>query len=246
MNVLLADDDPSSRELLRAVIALDPNHELTEVSDGVEAWALLSDAERHFDAAILDLSTSPIDGLRLTEQIRASPVLRQLPIILCTATANRETVQRAGQLAIRHFIVKPCRKELLLAKLQVVTAEIAAHTSAFHSTAERMGLSPDTVSRLTSQLAGEVRAWLFDARQAQTPSEFSHLTLTASTLKRSADKLRLSGLSRRLSDVETKFATDFSTQYGEMLPPSMLEVASELVELQTELDRITAHFGLRG
>lgn len=246
MNVLLADDDPSSRELLRATITLDPNHNLTEVNDGAEAWALLSDTGRPFDVAILDLSLPPVDGLGLTEQIRASPALRPLPIILCTATANRDTVQRAGQLAIRHLILKPCRKELLLAKLQVVALEVAAHTSAFHSTAERMGLSPDTVSRLTSQLAAEVRTWLANARHAQAPSEFSQLTLKASTLKRSADKLCLSGLSRKLSDVETKFATDFSTQYGEMLPPSMLEVASELVELQTELDRITTQFGLRG
>lgn len=245
MTILLADDDRSSRHLLREIVALDPRHELIEVGDGEEAWTLLRDSQRHFDVVILDLSVPPLDGLGLTERIRTSAGLRQLPVILCTADTTRETVQRAGQLSIRHFVVKPYRKELLEAKLQAVAVEVATSTDANNSAAERLGISANTAARLTSELTGEVRLWLASAREAQTPHEFTQLTIQANALKCAADKLRLPVLSRALSEVETKFTTDFSTQYGEMLPPSVLEIAAELVVLQTELDRITSRLGLQ-
>ena len=71
ISVLLADDTPEYRQLLRLILEQDGRFEVVgEARDGVEA-VRLSEAERP-DVVVLDLAMPVLDGLQAIPQIRSS------------------------------------------------------------------------------------------------------------------------------------------------------------------------------
>ena len=80
--VLVADDDPSVRDLLKALLET-KGHESVTASDGQTALQLIRREEP--DLAILDIGMPHLDGMRLTETVRESGPAPDLPIILLTS-----------------------------------------------------------------------------------------------------------------------------------------------------------------
>lgn len=248
MNILLAADDTDARDLLRQIISATQSHELTEVYDSDEAWAMLRESGRHFDVAVFDLNGPRVDVLSLVAKIRTAPALKQLPIVLCMATPDRQSIQRAAQLGIRHYVIKPYTRETLEAKLVALAAGTAAQ-SAGDPTAEitkRLGVSGPAALQLIGAIVDKVREWLTAAQQAQTPAEFTRVTISASGLRSACTNLGLRTLAQELDLVDAKFSRDFSEHHGEMLPPSPLEIAAELRGVEREIERIRTQYRLPG
>jgi two-component system chemotaxis response regulator CheY len=126
MKILIVDDDPVSRRILKEIITQDPGHQTTEAADGSEAWALLDDLARYFNAVFLDVSMPKSDGLDVLSRIRSSTLHRNLHVVMCTATSDRETVQAAIKLGARHFIVKPATAAFVQKKLHELQAKLDA------------------------------------------------------------------------------------------------------------------------
>jgi CheY-like chemotaxis protein len=118
MKILIADDDPVSRAVLAKIIATQEEHQTTMAEDGHAAWALLDDPARSFDVAFIDLSMPKVDGFELLRRIRNSPLLKSIEVVLCTGSNDRATVVKAVGLGARHYLVKPCAAEAVLAKLR--------------------------------------------------------------------------------------------------------------------------------
>jgi two-component system chemotaxis sensor kinase CheA len=72
--------------------------------DGVEAWATL--ASEPVDLVVSDVDMPRMNGLELTEKIRAHPNLARLPIILVTALESREDKEEGLRLGANAYIVK--------------------------------------------------------------------------------------------------------------------------------------------
>src|SRR3569833_225207 len=124
MNILVAEDDRMSREMLTRMIASDENNHVIAAADGEEARKILCSGEHEYDVGIFDINMPKIDGFQLLERIRAMPSLRHLKAMLCTAAADRTTVERASGLAVLHYIVKPYNKAVILAKLAAIREEL--------------------------------------------------------------------------------------------------------------------------
>jgi CheY-like chemotaxis protein len=122
INILVAEDDPVSRNLLCRILETDADNRAIPAADGAEAWALLNEPARAVDLAFLDIMMPQINGLDLAERIRTTPALHSLPIILCTALQDRQTVSKAAALGLRHYIVKPVNKPIVIAKLKAALA----------------------------------------------------------------------------------------------------------------------------
>jgi CheY-like chemotaxis protein len=121
MNILLADDDPISRETAVALFKKWPEHQLTVVTDGLEAWAMLDDAKRWFDVAILDVKMPHLTGLEVLSRWRTSfHFQKSLEIVMCTALNDRETITQSIKLGAKHYLVKPFSEKSLSEKLQQI------------------------------------------------------------------------------------------------------------------------------
>lgn len=77
--ILVVDDEPTVRELVRAVLDRD-GHETVGAGSGLEALSLLE--RETFDVVVTDVTMPGLDGLELLERIRRSH--QDLPVLIVT------------------------------------------------------------------------------------------------------------------------------------------------------------------
>ena len=102
--VLIADDGPSVRRLVAALLRSDV-YVVIEATDGDEAWELL---RAHRPAvAVLDVMMPGRDGLELTRAIKADPDLAGTRVILLTARGLEADVQAGLAAGADRYLTKP-------------------------------------------------------------------------------------------------------------------------------------------
>jgi signal transduction histidine kinase len=89
-SVLIVDDDPAFRTVLRAAIGGNPER-VTEVGDGLDALHALR--ERRPDLLLLDLHIPAPDGAAVLSEMRRDPNLRDVPVVIVTS-ADLDPTQR--------------------------------------------------------------------------------------------------------------------------------------------------------
>jgi CheY-like chemotaxis protein len=245
MNVLVADDDRMSREMLRRIIESDESHSVALAEDGEAAWKLLCDTSNHFDAGIFDINMPRVDGLKLIERMRATPSLRNIPAILCTAAADRNTVGRASALSVSHYIVKPYTKSVVLDKLKTVQAELARQGLEDRSSIlDRLGTDEETYRVLVSALVTEIQRWLKLTRYTSDLSKFVKLAGRAPGLRGACNVLGLTSLVKRLDEVEFTLVSDSAASQGQQSPLLFGQIAPVLEQLELETSRVLRQLAL--
>jgi CheY-like chemotaxis protein len=102
--VLVADDDPVSRGLIRD--ALDSlSYEVLEASNGEEA--LLRMAEARPDLILLDIEMPVLNGYGVLQRIRDDPSLSHLPVAAITARALPADRERGLAMGFAAYLTKP-------------------------------------------------------------------------------------------------------------------------------------------
>ena len=102
--VLVADDDPALRRLLRITLESE-FYWVLEADDGEHAWELL---RQHRPAlAILDVSMPGRDGVQVTRAIRRDPLLRGTRVILLTGRTDPAQVAEAILAGADLYLTKP-------------------------------------------------------------------------------------------------------------------------------------------
>jgi DNA-binding NarL/FixJ family response regulator len=94
--ILLADDHPSFRHMLRVFLELNPNLEVCgEAADGLEA--VVRTAELHPDILLMDLNMPNLNGIEATRRIRSlSPSTRILILTFHELSSLQEIAQNSG------------------------------------------------------------------------------------------------------------------------------------------------------
>ena len=69
------------------------------------------------DLVLMDIVLPGGDGVELTEQIKATPELAAIPVVMLTGEARLDTLVRSMEAGVADFIVKPFTREALVAKL---------------------------------------------------------------------------------------------------------------------------------
>ncbi len=121
VNVLIADDDPNIRELLRQELYSEEYHVL-EACDGKEALKLVKDSRNNIDLILLDIMMPDIDGYDVLSVIKTNEQLAHIPIIIVSAY---EVKGKTYKLGADGFISKPIDKSKLLSKIsELLTGSI--------------------------------------------------------------------------------------------------------------------------
>ncbi len=118
LNLLLVDDNPRIRQLLRTILSELDDVTVREASDG--GGAIEACAAWKPDIAIVDCEMSPMGGLEFIEQVRAGATRApaNLPIIMMTGHAELQRVMRARRAGVSGFIAKPLSVGAVLGRLQ--------------------------------------------------------------------------------------------------------------------------------
>lgn len=108
--ILVVEDDPSMRELVRDQLKA-AGHGVITARDGPEAITRLSNFLIH--ALILDLSLPGMDGFEVLKVIQGMPTLNGLPILVLTARHAERDVRRAVVLGAWDYLTKPYTEQQL-------------------------------------------------------------------------------------------------------------------------------------
>lgn len=112
--VLVVDDDRYMRELISSALTAN-GYQTTLAADAPSA---LSQLRRYRpDLMLVDIGLPGLDGVSLTERVKADPTLAAIPVIIITGEARRETLQRSVDAGATAFLVKPFKTEVLMERL---------------------------------------------------------------------------------------------------------------------------------
>ena len=112
--ILVADDDDDVRELV--VFRLErAGYQVVTASDGQEAVQVA--LERPPDVCVIDVMMPKLDGYEVTERLRASPGLADVPIVLLTASVQEAAVNRGFEAGASDYIKKPFSPQELVERI---------------------------------------------------------------------------------------------------------------------------------
>ena len=117
MRVLIAEDDVTSRLLLKRVLE-GWGYEVIATKDGAEAWEALQagDGPR---LAILDWMMPQMDGVDVCRRVRAQETLQPPYLIVLTALGDKQSVVTGLDAGADDFVRKPYDPDELRARLAV-------------------------------------------------------------------------------------------------------------------------------
>lgn len=157
IHILVVDDEPEIRELLRKLFERE-GFSVTQAHDGAGLFAAL-EGER-IDLVTLDLGLPAIDGLTLARQVRA---VSNVPIVMITG--KDDTIDRVVglELGADDYIAKPFHLREVLARVRAVlrrreaTGETLTPSTGTAGGGERFhfaGYCLDVTSRAVSRMDG--------------------------------------------------------------------------------------------
>ena len=119
LRILVVDDNQTNRRILQGI--LKPWGTQTTCAEGGEQ--ALSElvsaykAEKPYQLVLTDMNMPGMDGFALVEQIRRSPELLPVNVMMLTSAGHRGDVERCRGLGILSYLYKPVRKRELLAAI---------------------------------------------------------------------------------------------------------------------------------
>lgn len=113
-SLLVVDDDEANRAMLaRRLVRLGYN--VTVAENGRRALDALQ-AER-FDLLLLDIQMPELNGYEVLERLKADPALRDIPVIVLSASDETERVARCIEMGAEDYLPKPFDPVLLQARI---------------------------------------------------------------------------------------------------------------------------------
>lgn len=109
--ILVVDDEPPIVRLMEFILARQ-GHEMLIAVNGEEA---LDKVRAHRpDLVLLDIMMPRIDGYEVARTLRADPATQHLPIIMLSAKAQEEDIQKGMDVGVNEYITKPFSPDQLV------------------------------------------------------------------------------------------------------------------------------------
>ncbi len=101
--ILVVEDSPTMRLLIRMYLRNLPGISMVEANDGLEAIEKIREAQ--YDLLITDINMPRMDGLQLIENLRMMGF--KIPIIVLTTRGEEPDMEKGVLLGANSYITKP-------------------------------------------------------------------------------------------------------------------------------------------
>lgn len=116
-NILVVDDDPQIQDLVKFFLE-QAGFNIKICKNGYEALEELYN--NNYDLIILDINMPLMNGYKTLIRIRATPSIKNIPVLMLSVNQNRDDVVRAQKYNIADYIIKPPIREDLLKRVERV------------------------------------------------------------------------------------------------------------------------------
>jgi adenylate cyclase len=113
-SLLVVDDNELNRDMLRRRLER-LGYKVSCAENGVEALGLLR--TEAFDLLLLDIIMPVMDGFEVLEQLKTEPLLRDIPVIVLSASDQLDHVVKCIQKGAQDYLSKPFSPVLLQARI---------------------------------------------------------------------------------------------------------------------------------
>jgi len=121
MSILIVDDSVDSRRLIRRFLEQEGHRDFLEAGSAPEALRLLeTPGPAPVELVLMDLQLPGMDGIEACRRIGANPMLRDIPVIVVTASSENENLPAAFQAGAVDYLIKPINSIELGARVRSV------------------------------------------------------------------------------------------------------------------------------
>jgi putative two-component system response regulator len=174
--VLIVDDDPQNRKLLRSCLSETDRH-IVEATNGTDALSLSE--ENEFDLVLLDVMMPGLDGFEVCRRLKTTEASHTLPVILITALDDTESRVKGIQAGAEDFISKPFNIEEVSARAAslIRLKKIQGRMSALEDVLEALANAVEAKDTYTKGHTDRVSrlATLLGERMGLSPEELEGL-----------------------------------------------------------------------
>ena len=118
IKVMVVDDQTSMRAMIRRTLQDLGFRDVRDKASAIEALEDIRANRVHL--VISDYNMPEMDGLQFLEEVRKDAVIGKTVFIMLTASAEKEIVQKAAQMGVNNYVVKPFTPAALKEKIERV------------------------------------------------------------------------------------------------------------------------------
>ncbi len=118
IKVLVVDDFSTMRRIVKNILRQLGFEDIEEAEDGAQAYAKLKSGG--FGFLVSDWNMPNMDGLELLKKVRSDSELKDLPVLMVTAEAEKHKVIEAIKAGVNNYIVKPFTAEVMKEKIDKI------------------------------------------------------------------------------------------------------------------------------
>jgi len=115
MRILIVDDFGTMRKILKNILKDLGYTDVVEAEDGESALQILR--KEKIDLVISDWNMPKMDGLALLKAIRSDEALKNTPVLMVTAEAQKQNVIEAIKAGVNNYVIKPFTPEVIQQKI---------------------------------------------------------------------------------------------------------------------------------
>ncbi len=116
--VMVVDDFSTMRRILKNILKQLGYENIEEAEDGAQAFNKLQSGGADF--IVTDWNMPNMNGLELLKAVRADGALKEVPVLMVTAEAEKENIIAAVEAGVSNYIVKPFTAETLKEKIDKI------------------------------------------------------------------------------------------------------------------------------
>ncbi len=124
LRIMVVDDQPEVRAMLRNMLAEIGINQIFEAGDGKQALTFMDAAPDFINVIICDWNMPHMTGIEFLRQVRST--YPDFPFLMLTGRADVYSVMEAKGYGVTAYIAKPFSSAQLEAKLRIVHQKISA------------------------------------------------------------------------------------------------------------------------
>ena len=194
--ILVVDDDPTLRLLIKELLLANFEVEVVEAANGLQAWDMVQSGLNP-GLCIMDVRMPKAGGMFVLGKLRADPRFSRQKVMLCSTVNSRATILEAAKLRVDAFLLKPFQADEFLAHVRSLLerqeTKILPQLEPTDEVLKRLGIELKVYLRLLAVLCNDIHAFVqsFSGSNPGTEDEFQ---LRVSAIKGAVASLGATGL----------------------------------------------------